>query len=114
MPWLRLDLCRGLVFPARLLFRDGFRSALEVFFAEFKLGQLPPTLDRRWLGFEDYGWLPCQTGDRQDKVGFLKKEKGGFRHGPLRAQMLGAGFLRLVPTARVAPTIPTSPAMTKP
>lgn len=55
MPWLRLDLCRGLVFPARLLFRDGFRSALEVFFAEFELGQLPPSLDRRWLGFEDYG-----------------------------------------------------------
>jgi len=58
MSWLRLDLFRRLIFPARLLFRDGFRSPLEVFFAELELRHSRSSNHTASLGFEYYVGLP--------------------------------------------------------
>ena len=54
MSWLRLDLCRRLVFLARLLFRNGFRSPLEVLFTELEFRHAVLTIHTAPLGFEHY------------------------------------------------------------
>ena len=54
MSWLRLDLCRRLIFPARLLFRNGFRSPLEVLFTELEFRHAVLTIHAAPLGFEHY------------------------------------------------------------
>ena len=45
--WLRLDLRRRLIFLTRLLFRNGFRSSLEVFFAELEFRHNPYPCSRK-------------------------------------------------------------------
>src|SRR5467141_1464377 len=61
--WLRLDLFPCLVLLARLLFRNGFRSPLEVFLGELELRQSQPSNYRVPLGFEYYvGSLPSVRG----------------------------------------------------
>ena len=54
MSWLRLDLFPCLVLLARLLFRNGFRSPLEVLFTELEFWHAVLTIHAAPLGFEHY------------------------------------------------------------